>query len=301
MQPEYSQEPRQQPQSTPLVPGGDPRPGAPRQRVRLQLPTPQPTFTYVLLGAIIVVYLLGQIFPEPPQRVVMGYRVTNTEDWMVVAFAKVNQFILQDGQVYRLLTSMFLHSGIAHLFFNGWALYVIGQDIERLFGHVRFLLIYFLGGLTASVASMILSPEAWSVGASGAIFAIFGAEMVFLYRNRVLFGELARRRLTTLLYLLALNLFIGVFANTVNSATGAGLIDNWAHVGGFLGGLALAWLLGPLFKAAPPVSVPSETPGTPSGVMIPLEDQNPPSRWMFAPFAWAALLVLVVGAMLMGQ
>ena len=298
MQPEFSQEPRQQPQPdrpAPLTPGGgasggppQAAGGPPRPRVRLQMPTLQPTYTYVLLGAIIVVYLIGQIFPEAPQSVVQGYRVSSTEEWMVVSFAKINEFILQDGQVYRLLTSIFLHSGIAHLFFNGWALYVIGQDIERLFGHLRFLLIYFLGGLTASVFSLILSPGAWSVGASGAIFAVFGAEMVFLYRNRALFGNFARRRLTNLLYLLGLNLLIGVVGST--------LIDNWAHVGGFLGGVGLAWLIGPLFKAAPPVP---DASGTPGDFLVPLEDQNPVHRWTFVPFAWGALLVLIVGALVM--
>ena len=298
MQPEYSQESRQQPQPdgpAPLIPGdgapgGPPQAtgGPPRPRVRLQMPTLQPTYTYVLLGMIIVVYLLGQIFPEPPQSVVQGYRVTTTEDWMVVSFAKINEFILKDGQVYRLLTSIFLHSGIAHLFFNGWALYVIGQDIERLFGHVRFLLIYFLGGLTASVFSLILSPGAWSVGASGAIFAVFGAEMVFLYRNRALFGNFARRRLTNLLYLLGLNLLIGV--------VGSSLIDNWAHVGGFLGGVGLTWLIGPIFKAARPVP---DASGAPGEFVVPLEDQNPAHRWTFVPFAWGALLVLIVGALVM--
>jgi membrane associated rhomboid family serine protease len=299
MQPEFSQEPRQQPQFTQPAPpsseGGQrpgtpgPAGGPPRPRVRLQLPTLRPTFTYALLGAIILIYLIGQIFPEPPQTVVQGYRVTTTEDWMVVSFAKINEFILKDGQVYRLLTSIFLHSGIAHLFFNGWALYVIGQDIEHLFGHVRFLLIYFLGGLTASVVSLVLNPAAWSVGASGALFAIFGAEMVFLYRNRAMFGQFARRRLQTLFYLLVLNLLIGV--------VGSSLIDNWAHVGGFLGGLGLAWLIGPIFKVTPPVPDPDGA----GGLVIPLEDQNAPGRWMFVPFAWTALLVLVVGALVMSQ
>jgi hypothetical protein len=128
------------------------------------------------------------------------------------------------------------------------------------------------------------------VGASGALFAIFGAEMVFLYRNRAMFGQFARRRLQTLFYLLVLNLLIGV--------VGSSLIDNWAHVGGFLGGLGLAWLIGPRFKAAPPVP---DTNGEPGSLLIPLEDQNTPGRWMFAPFAWTALLVLVVGVLVMTQ
>ncbi len=250
--------------------------------MRIQLPGTPPTFTYILLGLIVLVYLAGQIIPVDRPMVVYperggGVLVTSGEDLLIVYGAKINDYILQYGDYYRLLTAIFLHGGLAHLFFNGYALYVIGQDIERLYGHARFLIIYFLGGLTASVTSLLLSP-AWSVGASGALFAIFGAEMVFLYRNRKIFGTGARRRLNSLIWLLILNLFIGI--------AGSGLIDNWAHVGGFLSGTALAWLIGPRFRAAMP---------TEPGAVFRLEDTNPLREQMLVPFLWLGALVLVVG------
>ena len=196
--------------------------------------------------------------------------------------AKINEFIIGQGEVYRLLTAMFLHGGLTHLFFNGYALYVIGLNVERVYGHARFLLIYFLGGLTGSLFSLLFSPYA-SVGASGALFGIFGAEMVFLYRNRKLFGSAARARLNNLLMLLALNLVIGI--------TPGSNIDNWGHVGGLVGGLALSWLIGPIFQPVQP---------TLGATAIDLRDTNPlEGARLFVPFAALAALVLVVGVMTM--
>jgi len=308
---EYSREPSDQPEIEPALPpsgaptgplgepsapGGAPAPAgtpgsvaptaqAPRQvRVPIKLPNPRPIWTYILLGIIVAIYLASQVFPEPPATIVKGYTVRNTEEWLVVMFAKINPFILQDGEVYRMLTAIFLHGGLAHLFFNGYALYIVGRDIERLYGHARFLVIYFLGGLTSSLASMVLNPGAWSVGASGSLFAIFGAERVFFFRHRRLFGPLATQRLNNLVYLLVMNLFIGIF--------GSALIDNWAHVGGFLAGLGLAWLISPQFKAIPP---------TPANPVVELEDTNPFQARLWVPFAWLAGLVAAVGLLLLGQ
>ncbi len=310
---EYSREPSNQPEREPGLPapgplgepsgpGGSPGPDgptgpggiptppgmtaqAPRQvRVPINLPNPRPIWTYILLGVIVAIYLASQIFPNPPATMVKGYMVRNTEEWLVVMFAKINPFILQDGEVYRMLTAIFLHGGLAHLFFNGYALYIVGRDIERLYGHARFLVIYFLGGLTASLVSMVLNPNAWSVGASGALFAIFGAEMVFFFRHRRLFGPLATQRLNNLVYLLIMNLLIGLF--------GSALIDNWAHVGGFVGGLGLAWLISPQFKAIPP---------TPQHPVVELEDANPFQARLWVPFVWLAGLVAAVGLLLLGQ
>src|SRR5690606_30425031 len=113
--------------------------------------------------------------------------------------------VLVQGQYHRLFTAMFLHAGLLHIFFNMYALYLFGSILEPLFGHLRFIIIYLLGGLTGSVLSVVLGdpnpPFAQmvfagaSVGASGAVFAIFGAEMVFIYRHRALLGERGRAQL----------------------------------------------------------------------------------------------------------
>lgn len=290
MQPEYSRDyqdpptpPSETPSAPPASPSDDPAaPGPRRVRVALQMPDTPPTYTYILLAIIVGIYLLSMVVPVPSGTVVKGYGVTTGEDLFLIYGAKVNEFILEDGEIYRLLTAMFLHGGLTHLFFNGYALYVIGSGIERLYGHARFLLIYFLGGLTGSVASLLFTPN-MSVGASGALFAIFGAEMVFLYRHRRIFGSMAQRRLQSLLWLLALNLGIGLL--------GASLIDNWAHIGGLVAGLALAWLIGPQFALVPPTA-----PGQPAT----LNDTAPLRERLLIPFLWAAGLLLVVGVLMLG-
>jgi rhomboid protease GluP len=154
----------------------------------VRLPITRPLVTYVLLGTIIAVFVAQTVaqqesYPDP----------------LTLAGALDFRRVLR-GEYYRLVTSMFLHLGLAHIFFNGWALWSFGQTVERLFGHTRFVLIYFLGGLCGSIASFIFT-RGLSVGASGAIFAIFGAEMVFLYHNRRVLGEAARQDLQSLIFL----------------------------------------------------------------------------------------------------
>lgn len=136
----------------------------------------------------------------------------------------------QDGEWWRLGSAMFLHFGVIHLTLNLWALWDGGQLVERMYGHTRFIAIYFISGLTGNLLSLVAHKGlAISGGASGAIFGIYGALLVFLWcerRNlhpeefRWFFWGAAGFALATLI----LGLLI----------TG---IDNAAHVGGFLTGI----------------------------------------------------------------
>src|SRR5258706_14469805 len=110
---------------------------------------------------------------------------------------KINQAIMA-GQLWRLLTPMFLHDDtfILHIGFNMYALVIIGSDLERRFGDWRYLLLYALAGFAGNVFSFLLSP-APSLGASTAIFGLFAAQMVFLYRNCTLFDTEPRRAVKT--------------------------------------------------------------------------------------------------------
>ncbi|MEP7293047.1 MAG: rhomboid family intramembrane serine protease, partial [Chloroflexota bacterium] len=164
--------------------------------------------------------------------------------------------VIAGGEMHRLFTSMFLHASIygarnqfvlqnsIHLIFNMYILYAVGRQIERLFGHLRFGLIYILGGLAGSVLSVVLSDaNTYSVGASGAVFAVLGAQFVYLYQHRKLLGARGRAQMQSLIILAVINLVYGVI-----SGYGSGLrVDNWAHIGGALGGLALTWAIGPIF------------------------------------------------------
>jgi rhomboid protease GluP len=154
--------------------------------------------------------------------------------------AQMNTLVAQ-GEYWRLLAAMFLHIGLAHLAFNGWALYSLGRDVEAFYGSRRFAAIYFLAGLFGNVAFYLFGDRVLSAGASGAIFGLVGAEIAFFLRNRQLFGSLGRQRLMNLAILVGINLVYGF--------VGAG-INNLAHLGGLFAGLLLGLALTPRYEVA---------------------------------------------------
>ena len=132
-----------------------------------------------------------------------------------------------EGQYWRLFTATFLHAGLLHLAFNCYALYLFGNVVERELGRGRFLVMYVVTGICASVGSYAFGvPYAPSVGASGAIFGIFGAFLAYSWRRRDLAFYAARVRSAGMLILL--NLFISI------ALPG---IDWRAHVGGLVTGI----------------------------------------------------------------
>lgn len=239
-------------------------PPSPNHRVRITLPTVQPILTYIILGIIGVIYLYGNSLGALQSQLFML-------DW-----AKINERILYDGEYYRLFTSIFFHLDMMHILFNGYALYLFGRDVESLFGHVRFALIYVLGGITASLASLLYT-DAVSIGASGAIFAIFSAMGVYLHRHRHLYGDGAQRRLSQMGILALINIGFGLLPDAN--------IDNAAHIGGLVGGFILAWFICPEFEVQRDLIQPG-------GVRI--VDVNTPNKWMFAPILFAAGIVASV-------
>jgi rhomboid protease GluP len=149
--------------------------------------------------------------------------------------AKDNAAILM-GEYWRFFTPMFLHGGILHLGFNSYFLYIVGPQVERSYGTLRFAAIYFLSGFAGSIASFALTASP-SIGASGALFGVIGALIPFLYQNRDILGD-TKRRIISIVEVIVINLLIGLTPG----------IDNWGHVGGLLGGLALSWLATPRYK-----------------------------------------------------
>lgn len=142
-----------------------------------------------------------------------------------------------EGQWWRLLSSMFLHAGVLHLGFNMYALWIGGRLVERLFGHVGFAALYAFAGVLGSVASVLWDPRAPSVGASGAVFGVFGALLGFLLRRRHLLPvEMLRPLRRGVVTVVVLNVLFGFVAPG---------IDNAAHLGGLAGGLASGLLLAP--------------------------------------------------------
>jgi len=196
-----------------------PQPSSSPAPVQVELPISQPVVTYILLGINILIFLL---------TIVLG-------DQVAVLGIKNNQAIV-DGQYYRLISAMFLHTELWHIGFNGYALYILGISLERFYGHTRFLVIYMLSGLAGSIASFALLPFN-SLGASGAIFGIFAATIPFWYHNRFILGDF-RRRIANIAWVIGINLVIGI--------TSRG-IDNWGHIGGLVGGLILGWFAAPRY------------------------------------------------------
>jgi rhomboid protease GluP len=183
--------------------------------------------------------------------------------------AKRTDLILA-GQVWRLVTPIFLHIGVLHLAFNCYAIYVIGPQIECFFGPYRFLSIYLLSGIYGVLLSFVLSP-APSAGASGAIFGLIGTQAVFFYRYRNAFGERGRRQLYSTLMVIAFNIVLTFSASR---------IDVWGHIGGLVAGVILGWSLTPRY-----VLTAAEDGA------VRLVDRNHAGRWGWSVAGAALLLV----------
>ncbi|MHB8983861.1 MAG: rhomboid family intramembrane serine protease [Carboxydocellales bacterium] len=188
-----------------------------------QLPVEQPRYArnYVTIGILIInslVWLLMEL---------MG---GSTELDVLKQFGAKYTPLIIEGEYWRLFTCMFIHIGLTHLLFNSFALYQLGTGAEYLFGSKKFILIYVVAGLWGSVASFLFSPHI-SAGASGAIFGLFGA---FLYYGR-LKPQFSKDYGNGIIVTLLINLVFGFISPG---------IDNYAHVGGLLGGYLISSAVG---------------------------------------------------------
>jgi len=148
-----------------------------------------------------------------------------------------------EGQWWRMFTATFLHGGLLHLVFNMYALYSFGMLTEKIFGTRDFLLIYILSGLAGSAGTLMFSPSAVGVGASGAIFGVMGSMLAFLTTDRKFLSEGARKQLIS-------NFAIFGAYSLMQGFRHSG-IDNAAHIGGLLAGFVTGWGIGtpaPLLK-----------------------------------------------------
>ncbi len=143
--------------------------------------------------------------------------------------------LVREGEYYRLVTSMFLHFGIDHIFNNMLVLIFLGDMLEQCVGKLRYLLIYLGGGIIGNIVSVWFAFRsgdfAVSAGASGAVFAVIGALIWLVLRNRGRLGEYSGRRLILMAVL------------SVLQGVTAGGVDNCAHIGGLVSGFVLALVL----------------------------------------------------------
>lgn len=194
------------------------------QSVRVSLPQTVPYVTYTILAITVIIYVL-----QLASEVLLQFDLPG-------AFLAKDNDLIREGQIWRLLTPALVHGSIPHIAFNMYALFSFGAGLERHFGHGRFLLLYVLGAFAGNVMSFLLTSGN-SVGASTAIFALIGAEGVFLLQNRKLFAGQFRSAIGNIIFIVAINLFFGLQPQ----------IDNWGHIGGLLGGLIFTSFAGPLW------------------------------------------------------
>ena len=171
----------------------------------------KPFISYLFIAIQIIMFFLME-----------GSGGSTNSETLINWGAKVN-YLIADGEWWRLITPIFLHIGILHLLMNSIALYYVGPLIERIFGNSRFLFIYLFAGFSGVFASYLLSPSL-SAGASGAIFGCFGALLYFAWQFPKLFFRV-----------MGWNVIIIIIINLIFGFTIQG-IDNAGHIGGLVGG-----------------------------------------------------------------
>lgn len=192
------------------------------EEIRSFLKTRQPV-NLVLIGINIVVFLIMSFLGDTED----GY-------FMFRHGANFTPSVIYDREYYRLVSCMFLHFNVEHLFYNMLVLLFLGDTLEKTAGKVRYLIIYLGGGIIGNIASVVfdLHTEAYGVsaGASGCVFAVIGALVGIVILNKGKLEDYSGRRL---LLMAALSVMQGL------TATG---IDNCAHIGGMLAGFLMALL-----------------------------------------------------------
>jgi membrane associated rhomboid family serine protease len=250
-----------------------PLPAEPQTRtVSLRLPVHPAVWTYVLLGANVLVWLAMTAYGWR-----YGYGLSGSEypDILVLFGAKYSPYVAA-GEYWRLLTACFLHIGPLHLLFNSWALFSFGPHMERRFGGWRYLSLYLLAGIAGNVLSF-LGSSSLSAGASGAIFGLIGAAIVYYATYRQQFGQSGRRQLTNVLIVAGYNLVFGLTA---------GGIDNLGHLGGLAAGLLLGWAFCPRYEV--------REPRTPGGLPVVVDEYPVRRAWAVLAGLLAVLVVLTL-------
>lgn len=176
-----------------------------------------PYITYIIMGICFIMFLITG----------MG-----NDTGVLIEYGANLDVLVKNGEYYRLLTSMFLHFGLLHLFFNMYALYIIGPQVESFFGKTKYLIIYLLSGISGSLLSVAFNVNTVSVGASGAIFGLFGALLYFGYNYRGYLGNVIKSQI---LPVVIINLIFGFISTGVDVA---------GHIGGLIGGIIVSSVLG---------------------------------------------------------
>lgn len=182
-------------------------------------------FTYILIMACVLMFGICCIFDGiDALRSITNYTALK----MGANFAP----LIRQGEVWRVITYMFLHASLLHLIVNMYSLYALGASVENFLGRWKFIVVYFVSGICGGLLSAATGSNTISVGASGAIFGLAGALLYFGYHYRTYLGEAIKKQIIPIILI---NLLIGYLI--------AG-IDNFGHIGGLIGGILCTMALG---------------------------------------------------------
>jgi len=192
------------------------------------------TLTYILIAISSVVYLFSALLSQS--------LIDMDMQTLVDMGALFGPLTVLKGEWWRLLSAMFLHGGMTHLLMNMFSLYIVGRGVEMYFDTKSYLSIYFFSGIIGGLVSLYMHPVAVGVGASGAIFGVFGALAGFFLAHRDRIASHSKAFMKDFGVIIAINLVIGLSIPS---------IDVSAHIGGlvvgFIGGFVLSknpkWLL----------------------------------------------------------
>ena len=194
----------------------------------------EPMLTYVILATLVLVEL-GALASGAGAA---GGQVGDSD---LLREGGLNGSAVADGEIYRLVTSGFLHFGIFHLLFNGFSLWILGTMLEPAVGRLRFALIYFVSLLAGSFGALLVEPDALTAGASGAVFGLMGAAFVYMRHRGI------DPMQSGLGFWLLLNLFLSFRPG----------ISLGGHIGGLVGGVIVTLIL---FELPDRVRMPRNAP-----------------------------------------
>ena len=180
----------------------------------------QPIVTYIIMAICIILFILMELSGG------------STNSQTLLKYGANLDVLVKNGEYYRLFTCIFLHIGIMHLLCNMYSLYIIGREVENLFGKIKYIIIFILSGIFGSIMSLAFTHNTISAGASGAIFGLLGALLYFGMHYRTYLGEAIKR---SIIPIIVVNLIIGLFAEGIDLA---------AHIEGLVGGVLVAMMVG---------------------------------------------------------
>ncbi len=181
--------------------------------------------TYIIMAINIIMFIISLL-------------ISNNFNLSLLMLGANNRTLVLHGQVFRLITSAFLHGSILHLLVNMYSLNIIGSEVENYMGKTRYIIIYLLSALMGSVFSIVFLENSISIGASGAIFGLMGSLLYFGYHYRL---YLSNALSSQLIPIIILNLSLGFVING---------IDNYCHIGGLVGGYLATMIVGIKYKSS---------------------------------------------------